>query len=515
MTALPSYDSFLSSHEALQNEQTFKETLDAFKTLQYQHAHSPHSEKVNHRIQSLLDPSSTWLALSECAGDQLYDHELPSAGILCGIGQIEGHLVMVIANNPCVKAGTYFPITIKKHLRAQNIAMKLKLPCVYLVDSGGIFLPKQAECFADEHHFGRIFYNQAQLSKAGIPQIAVVLGACTAGGAYVPGMADETIMVKDISSLFLAGPPLVKAATGESIDIQTLGGADMHCRRSGVIDHLADNENEALSLCRRLVAQFPIRDISKVRQPQRDAQPPRHDPTELYRFISHDPRMPMEIKAIISRIIDDSNFDEFKPLYGPTLITGYAYIGGYPVAIIANDGILMADAANKATHFIQLACQRQTPLIFLQNITGFMVGEAAEASGIIKHGAKMVSAVACANVPKFTIIIGGSYGAGNYAMCGRAYDPNFLWSWPNAKCAVMGSAQANLVLKTIRSHHSEDDQCKIETHYRRSTSAMHATAHLWDDGILDPLDTRATLIKALHASAHQSLEHSQFGIFRV
>ena len=526
MPVITSDTQLLNTQETAKNKAAFELILQQFKEIDAAQKMSggPKAQTkqsdlgkfpVRKRIKLLLDTESPWLELSACAGYQLYTHPLPAAGIVCGIGYIENRPVMIIANDPTVKAGTYFSITVKKHLRAQKIAKKLKLPCVYLVDSGGIFLPEQAEVFPDQQHFGKIFYHQAKLSEQGIAQIAVVLGSCTAGGAYVPAMADENIMVHHTATIFLAGPPLVKAATGESVDAETLGGAEMHCKISGVADHLAKDEADALSMCRSMIAQLPMNTVPPERQATNPIQLPRYPAEELYGLISADLRMPMEIKQIIARIIDDSDFEEFKPLYGTTLITGFAKLGGYQVGIIANNGILVSEAAQKGTHFIELACQRQIPLIFLQNITGFMVGQAAESGGIAKHGAKMVTAVSCAAVPKFTVIIGGSYGAGNYAMCGRAYEPNFLWLWPNARCAVMGGEQAALVLSSINPNYTEKQHQNLVEAYDEQSRALYSTARLWDDGIIDPKDTRDVLIQALKASQFQPVKKTGFGIFRM
>ena len=480
---------------------------------------------VRDRIEHLLDTDSSFLELSALAGYQLYKDEVPAGGVIAGIGHIMGQECMIIANDPTVKGGTYYPITVKKHLRAQEIALANHLPCVYLVDSGGAYLPKQDEVFPDRDHFGRIFYNQAHLSANNIPQIAVVMGSCTAGGAYVPAMADEVVMVKKQATIFLGGPPLVKAATGEVVTAEELGGADVHCRISGVADHYADNDLHALTITRHIVANLNrTKCISLATRPVME---PIYDPKEILGVISADPRMPYNIREIIARIVDGSEFDEFKTLFGTTLICGFAHIHGYPVGIIANNGILFSDSALKGTHFIQLCNKRKIPLVFLQNITGFMVGKKYETNGIAKHGAKMVNAVACSQVPKFTIILGGSYGAGNYAMCGRAYQPRFLFMWPNARISVMGGEQAANVLAQVkleqmtRHHETWDKQeqatfmNQIRADYEAQANPYYASARGWDDGVIDPLETRDILGLCLSASLNAPISETQFGIFRM
>ena len=493
------------------------------------HARERHQQQqkllARERLQQLLDPGSAFLELSQLAAYQVYDDALPGAGLIAGIGKISGLDCVIAINDATVKGGAYYPLTVKKHLRAQEIALENHLPCVYLVDSGGAFLPLQDQVFPDRDHFGRIFYNQARLSAQNIPQIAVVMGSCTAGGAYVPAMADIAIMVGKQSSLFLAGPPLVKAATGEIIDAQSLGGAELHCRESGVADYYAENDRHALELTRQSVANLNrIKPISLQRQPSRE---PLYDPKELNGIIPCDSRKPMDCREIIARIVDASEFDEFKALYGSTLVCGFAHLYGYPIGIIANNGVLFSESALKGTHFIQLCAQRQIPIVFLQNITGFMVGSKYEASGIAKHGAKMVTAVATAQVPKFTVIVGGSFGAGNYAMCGRAYGPRFLWSWPNARISVMGGEQAASVMallnreKAAKQGHpwseAEEEAFKnsLRQQFEDQGNPYYASARLWDDGVIAPEDTRKTLGLSLSASLNAPISTSQFGIFRM
>jgi 3-methylcrotonyl-CoA carboxylase beta subunit len=477
------------------------------------------------RIEALLDLGTPFLELSALAAHGMYGGDVPSAGIITGIGRVSGRECAVVCNDATVKGGTYYPLTVKKHLRAQQIAAENRLPCIYLVDSGGANLPNQDEVFPDREHFGRIFYNQANLSAAGIAQIAVVMGSCTAGGAYVPAMSDESIIVGNQGTIFLAGPPLVKAATGEIVSAEDLGGADVHSRISGVTDHYAENDAHALGIARRIVA-----GLNTVKSPNvalRPPLPPRHDPAELYGVVPADRRVPYDVREVIARIVDDSEFDEFKRLYGATLVTGFAHIWGYPVGIIANNGILFSESAQKAAHFIELCAQRGIPLVFLQNITGFMVGRKYEAGGIAKDGAKMVTAVATARVPKFTVVIGGSFGAGNYGMCGRAYDPRFLWMWPNARISVMGGEQAASVLATVRRDgmqargedwpEAEEEEFKrpIREQYETQGHPYYATARLWDDGIIDPADTRRVLGLGLSASLNAPVEPSKFGLFRM
>jgi acetyl-CoA carboxylase carboxyltransferase component len=477
---------------------------------------------VRERIDRLIDPGSAFLELSPLAANGIYDDEAPSAGIVTGIGTVEGTRVVVIGNDATVKGGTYYPLTVKKHLRAQEIALENRLPCIYLVDSGGAFLPLQADVFPDRDHFGRIFYNQARMSAAGIPQVALVMGSSTAGGAYVPAMSDETVIVKGIGTIFLGGPPLVKAATGEEVSAEDLGGGDVHTRISGVADHLALDDEHALALGRSIV-----RNLNRRRpEPPWDrstAEQPAVDPDGaggLYAAVSADPRRPVEVREIIARLVDGSRFHDFKPRYGETLVTGFAHIDGYPVGIIANDGILFSASALKGAHFIELAAQRRIPLVFLQNITGFMVGREYEAGGIAKDGAKMVMAVACAEVPKFTVIIGGSFGAGNYAMAGRAYQPRFLWTWPNARISVMGGQQAARVLSTVSGDLADEAardafEAPILETYEREGNPYFATARLWDDGIIDPLDTRRVLSLGIEAALHAPIPETRFGVFRM
>jgi 3-methylcrotonyl-CoA carboxylase beta subunit len=472
------------------------------------------------RVVALIDPGSPFLELSQLAAYGVYGGEVPSAGIITGIGRVSGRECVIVANDATVKGGTYFPITVKKHLRAQEIARANHLPCIYLVDSGGAFLPLQDEIFPDREHFGRIFFNQANLSAAGIPQIAVVMGSCTAGGAYVPAMSDESIIVRKQGTIFLGGPPLVQAATGEVVTAEELGGADVHARTSGVVDHYAHDDRHALALCRRIIA-----GLNHLKQPDvtlRAPQPPHFDPAELYGVIPADLRAPYDVHEVIARIVDGSEFDEFKRLYGTTLICGFAHIHGYPVGVLANNGILFSESSLKGAHFIELCSQRGIPLVFLQNITGFMVGRKYEAGGIAKDGAKLVTAVSTAAVPRITVIIGGSYGAGNYGMCGRAYDPRFLWMWPNARISVMGGEQAAGVLATVRrgaENWSAEDEEKfkapIRAQYEEQGHPYYATARLWDDGIIDPVDTRRVLGLSLSAALNAPVEETRFGVFRM
>ncbi len=480
---------------------------------------------VRERIARLLDPETAFLELSTLAAWDMYDNQAPAAGIVTGIGLVSGRECVIVANDATVKGGTYYPMTVKKHLRAQEIAEQNRLPCIYLVDSGGAYLPLQAEVFPDRDHFGRIFYNQARMSRLGIPQIAVVMGSCTAGGAYVPAMSDETIIVKGQGTIFLGGPPLVKAATGEIVSAEELGGADVHCRISGVTDHYALSDDHALALCREAVAHLGAR--RPVPWPMRDPRPPAYDPAELYGIVPRDWRKPYDVREVIARILDGSDFHEFKALYGDTIVCGFGHIQGHPVGVVANQGILFSQSALKATHFIQLCCARGTPLVFLQNITGFMVGKQYEEGGIAKDGAKMVMAVANADVPKFTVIIGGSFGAGNYGMCGRAYAPRQLWMWPNARISVMGGPQAASVLLTVRLEASErqaktmtrDEQLAfmqpILDKYETEGSPYYSTARLWDDGIIDPAQTRDVLALGLAAAANAPVPRSSFGVFRM
>jgi 3-methylcrotonyl-CoA carboxylase beta subunit len=492
-------------------------------------ARAQHHERgkmlARERVDRLLDPGSPFLEIGALAGHELYGDWLPAGGVIAGIGRVNGTECVVVANDATVKGGTYYPITVKKHLRAQEIALENELPCVYLVDSGGAFLPRQDEVFPDREHFGRIFYNQAQMSSRGIPQLAVVMGSCTAGGAYVPAMCDESIIVREQGTIFLGGPPLVQAATGERVDAESLGGGDVHARQSGVVDYLADNDSHALWLARRLVGHLN----------RRSAPPPPHTPAppafaaeELYGIIPRDTRHPYDVREVIARLVDNSELDEFKQLYGSTLVCGFARIGGYPLGVIANNGVLFSESALKGAHFIELCNRRRVPLLFLQNITGFMVGRKYESGGIARDGAKMVTAVACASVPKFTVIIGGSFGAGNYAMCGRAYGARFLWTWPNARISVMGGEQAATVLAIVKREGlqrrgedwPEEDERKfraeIREQYESQGHPTYASARLWDDGVLDPVDTRRTLELALAAAASRPDPGEQpYGIFRM
>ncbi len=477
------------------------------------------------RVRTLLDPGSPFLELSQLAAYGMHDGEVPSAGIVTGIGRIMGRECMIICNDATVKGGTYFPMTVKKHLRAQRIAEENHLPCLYLVDSGGGNLPQQDNVFPDSNHFGREFYNQANMSAKGIPQIAVVMGSCTAGGAYVPAMCDESIIVKEQGTIFLAGPPLVKAATGEVVSAEELGGADVHSRVSGVTDHYAVDDHHALGIARRVVA-----GLNRPKRPQVEVRPseePLYDPEDIYGVIPTDVRKPYEVREVIARIVDASAFDEFKRLYATTLVCGFARIFGYPVGIVANNGILYSESAFKGTHFIELCAQRRIPLIFLQNISGFMVGKKYEAGGIAKDGAKMVTAVACANVPKFTVIIGGSFGAGNYSMCGRAYGPRFLWMWPSARISIMGGEQAASVLATVRRDNiegrgetwSEEEEAgfkqPILDQFEHQSHPYYSSARIWDDGIVDPAETRMVLGLGVSAAMNAPVEDTRFGVFRM
>jgi 3-methylcrotonyl-CoA carboxylase beta subunit len=461
------------------------------------------------RVDGLLDPGSPFLELSPLAAHDMYGNDAPGAGMITGVGRIEGRECVIVANDATVKGGTYYPITVKKHLRAQEVALHNNLPCLYLVDSGGAFLPKQDEVFPDREHFGRIFYNQATMSARGIPQIAAVLGSCTAGGAYVPAMSDEAVIVRNQGTIFLGGPPLVKAATGEVVTAEELGGGDLHSRVSGVTDHLADDDRDALRIMRGIVATLGPR--AERPWETRAPEEPELDPQELYGIIPADTRTPYDVREVIGRIVDGSRFQEFKKEYGTTLVTGFAHIHGHPVGIVANNGILFAESALKGAHFIELCDRRSVPLVFLQNISGFMVGREYEAGGIAKHGAKMVTAVACARVPKLTVVIGGSFGAGNYAMCGRAYSPRFLWMWPNARISVMGGEQAASVLSTV----GNADPDEIRAQYEHQGNPYYSTARLWDDGVIDPLDTRRVLGLALSAAANAPLEPVGYGVFRM
>ncbi|WP_375421023.1 carboxyl transferase domain-containing protein [uncultured Sphingomonas sp.] len=473
------------------------------------------------RVERLLDPGSGFLEIGQLAANGLYDDEVPGAGMIAGVGRVSGRQVMIVCNDATVKGGTYYPLTVKKHLRAQEIAMENRLPCIYLVDSGGANLPHQAEVFPDRDHFGRIFFNQAQMSSLGIPQIACVMGSCTAGGAYVPAMSDETIIVRGQGTIFLAGPPLVKAATGEVISAEELGGADTHGRRSGVVDHVAENDDHALTIVRDIVATLQPQHAPDVNlQPVRA---PKYAAAELYGIVPDDVRAPYDVHEVIARIVDGSDLHEFKALYGTSLVCGFAHIHGMPVAILANNGVLFSESAQKGAHFIELACQRRIPLLFLQNISGFMVGGRYEAEGIAKHGAKLVTAVATASVPKLTVLIGGSFGAGNYGMCGRAYSPRFLFSWPNSRISVMGGEQAASVLATVHrdaeswsAEEAEAFKAPIRAKYEDEGNPWHATARLWDDGIIDPAQTRDVLGLALAAALNAPIpERPSFGVFRM
>jgi 3-methylcrotonyl-CoA carboxylase beta subunit len=477
------------------------------------------------RVEMLLDPDTPFLEVAPLAATDMYNNDAPAAGLITGIGRVAGVECMVVCNDATVKGGTYYPMTVKKHLRAQEIAQQNRLPCIYLVDSGGANLPNQDEVFPDRDHFGRIFYNQAQMSAQGIPQIAVVMGSCTAGGAYMPAMSDESIIVKNQGTIFLAGPPLVKAAIGEVVSAEDLGGGDVHTRLSGVADHLAHNDTHALAIARDAVAHLNWR--KQVDMRLETPRPPLFEASELHGVIPTDTRKPFDVREIIARIVDASALEEFKARYGTTLVTGFAHIEGMPVGIVANNGVLFSESAQKGAHFIELCCQRKIPLVFLQNITGFMVGRKYEAEGIAKHGAKMVTAVSTANVPKFTVIIGGSFGAGNYGMCGRAYSPRFLWMWPNARISVMGGEQAASVLATVRrdgieakgGNWSAEEEAAFKKpvleQFERQAHPYYATARLWDDGVIDPADTRRVLALALSASLNAPIPDARFGIFRM
>ena len=478
-------------------------------------------ERINH----LIDPGCAFLEIGQFAAYGVYADDVPAAGVIAGIAQVNGVTCMIVANDATVKGGTYYPLTVKKHLRAQEIAEQNRLTCIYLVDSGGAFLPMQDEVFPDRDHFGRIFYNQARMSSQGIAQIAVVMGSCTAGGAYVPAMSDETIIVRNQGTIFLGGPPLVKAATGEVVSSEDLGGGDVHTRLSGVADHLAENDQHALEIARRIVANLNIKPNTET--PVDQVEAPLYDPQELYGVIPTDSRKPFDIREVIARIVDGSRLDEFKARYGETLVTGFAKLYGMPVGIIANNGILFSESAQKGAHFIELCCQRKIPLLFIQNITGFMVGRQYENEGIAKHGAKLVMAVANANVPKLTLIIGGSFGAGNYGMCGRAYSPRMLWTWPNSRISVMGGEQAASVLSTLKRDQiesqgqdwsaAEEDQFKqpIRDQYERQGHPYYASGRLWDDGVIDPAQSREVLGLSLAAALNKPIEETKFGVFRM
>ncbi|ANI77067.1 MULTISPECIES: carboxyl transferase domain-containing protein [Sphingobium] len=473
------------------------------------------------RVERLLDPGSPFLELGQLAANGLYHDEVPGAGLITGIGRVSGRQAMIVCNDATVKGGTYYPLTVKKHLRAQEVALENRLPCIYLVDSGGANLPNQAEVFPDREHFGRIFYNQAQMSARGIAQIACVMGSCTAGGAYVPAMSDETVIVRDQGTIFLAGPPLVQAATGEVISAEDLGGAEVHGRRSGVVDHVAESDAHALTIVRDILSTLAPAAGSGVNL--REPKPPKYDAGQLYGVIPQDVRAPYDVREVIARIVDGSEFHEFKALYGATLVCGFAHIWGMPVAILANNGVLFSESALKGAHFIELACQRRIPLLFLQNISGFMVGGKYEAEGIAKHGAKLVTAVATASVPKITLLIGGSFGAGNYGMCGRAYGPRFLFSWPNSRISVMGGEQAASVLATVHrdaakwtAEEAEAFKAPIRRKYEDEGNPYYATARLWDDGVIDLAQTRDVLGLAFAAALNAPVEEApRFGLFRM
>jgi 3-methylcrotonyl-CoA carboxylase beta subunit len=535
MTALqstidPRSAEFARNADAMQKlVQDLRAKLDAVTRGGSEEARARHTARrkllARERIDLLLDPGSPFLEFSALAAHGMYGGDVSSASIITGIGRISGRECVVIANDATIKGGTYYPMTVKKHLRAQDIARENFLPCVYLVDSGGAFLPLQDEIFPDVDHFGRIFYNQARMSSLGIPQIAVVMGSCTAGGAYVPAMSDESIIVRNQGTIFLGGPPLVKAATGEEVTAEELGGADVHSRHSGVTDHYATDDSHALGIARRAIGH-----LNRVRRPWLETRPvrePLFPAHELYGIVPADPRVPYDVRDVIARIVDGSDFDEFKALYGTTLICGFAHIHGFPIGILANNGILFSESALKGTHFIELASQRNIPLLFLQNITGFMVGKKYEAGGIAKDGAKMVTAVSCAQVPKLTMLIGGSFGAGNYGMCGRAFSPRFLWMWPNARISVMGGEQAANVLAQVKrdamaargedwpNHDEEQFKAPIRSQYEAQGHPYFAGARLWDDGLVDPADARMTLALGLSAALNAPIEQTRFGIFRM
>ncbi len=467
------------------------------------------------RVERLLDPGTGFLELSALAAHEVYGEDVPAAGLITGVGQVAGKPCLIVCNDPTVKGGSYYPLTVKKHLRAQEIAQQNRLPCLYLVDSGGANLPRQDEVFPDRDHFGRIFYNQANMSAAGIAQIAVVMGSCTAGGAYVPAMSDQTIIVQNQGTIFLGGPPLVKAATGEEVTAEDLGGGDVHTRISGVADHLARDDSHALELARGVVATLPR--VAAAGLECVASCEPLHPAEDLYGLVTSDPRHPFDVREVIARLVDGSLFDEFKQRYGETLVTGFAHILGMPVGIIANNGILFSESALKGAHFIELCCARKIPLLFLQNITGFMVGRRYENAGIAKDGAKLVTAVACARVPKLTVIIGGSFGAGNYGMCGRAYSPRFLWMWPNARISVMGGEQAANVLAQVRGQRDDEERFKAEirAQYERQGHPVYASARLWDDGVIDPADTRRVVALGLAAALNAPIPETRFGVFRM
>ena len=523
----PDFEANTESYEGLLGK--LRDRVDEAQRGGDEKAQERHKERgklpVRDRIDSLLDPGTAFLELSPLAAFGMYDGEVPAAGIVTGIGHVEGREVVIVANDATVKGGTYYPMTVKKHLRAQEIAEQNHLPCIYLVDSGGAFLPLQDEVFPDKEHFGRIFYNQARMSAKGIPQIAAVMGSCTAGGAYVPAMSDEVVIVKEEGTIFLGGPPLVKAATGEEVSAEDLGGADVHTRVSGVADHFAENDEHAAAIVRQIVANLNAE--KKTPWTLTEPEESLYDPEELYGIVPEDPRQSYDVREVIARIVDGSRMHEFKPLYGETLVCGFARIMGNPVGILANNGILFSESALKGAHFIEMCSSRGVPLVFLQNITGFMVGKEYENEGIAKNGAKLVMAVANANVPKFTVIIGGSFGAGNYGMAGRAYSPRLLFMWPNARISVMGGEQAANVLLTVREEglaregeemtdeEREEFKEPIFEKYEKEGNPFHSTARLWDDGVLDPVDTRMVLALGLSAAANAPLEETKYGIFRM
>jgi acetyl-CoA carboxylase carboxyltransferase component len=526
-TSSPEFLANSEHHHSLAKEWTTR--LDQVHAGGGSEARSKHERRgklfVRDRISKLIDPGTAFLEIAPLAAWDMYEGSAPGAGVVTGVGVVHGREVMIVANDATVKGGTYFPMTVKKHLRAQEIARENRLPCVYLVDSGGAFLPLQAEVFPDRDHFGRIFYNQANMSAVGIPQIAVVMGSCTAGGAYVPAMSDETVIVKNQGTIFLGGPPLVKAATGEIVTAEELGGGDVHSRISGVTDHLADDDEHALEITREILAHLNRPEGAKIERLK--PEEPLYDPNEIAGILPADLRKPFDVRELIARTVDGSRFHEFKPLYGTTLVTGFAHIEGWPVGIIANNGILFSESAQKGAHFIELCAQRKIPLVFLQNITGFMVGKKYEHGGIAKDGAKLVTAVSTANVPKFTVIVGGSYGAGNYGMCGRAYQPRFLWMWPNARISVMGGEQAAGVLSQVKMEQLEAQGKKLSTEeiariqdpirqqYEREGSPYYSTARLWDDGVILPWQTRKTLALGLSTALNAPLGETRFGVFRM
>jgi 3-methylcrotonyl-CoA carboxylase beta subunit len=523
-------DAFAANRDAMQAQvDDLRTVVDTIRQGGGEKAQARHKARgkllPRERLNAVLDPGSPFLELSQLAAYKVYEDDVPGAGIITGIGRVAGQECMIFVNDATVKGGTYYPLTVKKQGRAQTIAEENHLPCLYLVDSGGAFLPLQEEVFPDKDHFGHAFYNQARMSAQGIPQIAAVLGSCTAGGAYLPAMADESIIVKNQGTIFLGGPPLVKAATGEIVSAEDLGGADVHCRTSGVTDHYANNDHHALELMRRSVAR--LNRVKPIDMDLRESAEPAYPVEDIYGVIPADSKQPYDVREVIARIVDGSEFDEFKALYGETLVCGFARIHGYPVGIVANNGILFGESAVKGAHFVELCAQRRIPLIFLQNITGFMVGKQYEAGGIARHGAKMVHAVACANVPKFTVIIGGSFGAGNYAMCGRAYEPRFMFMWPNARISVMGGEQAAGVLATVRQdvlaregkEMSPEEEAEFKQPildlYEEQGHPYYASARLWDDGVIDPADTRMVLGLSLSAALNAPVEDTRFGVFRM